>query len=103
VHLPVPTSVRNDDDDDDDDDACDRRCLPQEPAVGIVYNPFLDEMYKGWRGGGAYLNGKRLRVGQAKVGEQGRTQRRDKNNKPHSQTESGVRQPRLVLIRRNRH
>lgn len=41
----------------------------QEPAVGIVYNPFLEEMYKGWRGGGSYLNGKRLHVAQAKVTE----------------------------------
>jgi fructose-1,6-bisphosphatase/inositol monophosphatase family enzyme len=36
-------------------------------VVGVIFNPFLDEMYTGWRGGGSYLNGQVLKVGSAKV------------------------------------
>lgn len=32
------------------------------PAVGVIYNPFLEELYTAWRGGGAYLNGRRLSI-----------------------------------------
>jgi myo-inositol-1(or 4)-monophosphatase len=31
-----------------------------EPAVGIVYNPYRDEMFTAIKGEGAYLNGKRI-------------------------------------------
>jgi len=33
-----------------------------EPSVAATYFPLLDEMYTGWRGRGAWLNGQRLRV-----------------------------------------
>ncbi len=33
-----------------------------ELACGAVYNPMLDEMFTAWRGGGAYCNGKSIRV-----------------------------------------
>lgn len=32
------------------------------PAVGVVYNPIIDELYWAARGAGAYLNGKMLHV-----------------------------------------
>jgi len=32
------------------------------PLVGVVYDPMRDEMFKGIRGQGAWLNGRRLRV-----------------------------------------
>lgn len=35
--------------------------------VGVIYNPFLEETYTAWLGGGAYLNGRRLRVASAKA------------------------------------
>ena len=31
-----------------------------EPAIGVVYDPFLDEMFSAIRGKGAFLNGERL-------------------------------------------
>jgi myo-inositol-1(or 4)-monophosphatase len=31
-------------------------------SVGVVYDPLLDELYTATRGGGAFLNGRRLRV-----------------------------------------
>jgi len=34
----------------------------QGPAVGVVHAPFLGEVYHAVRGGGAYLNGKPIRV-----------------------------------------
>jgi myo-inositol-1(or 4)-monophosphatase len=33
-----------------------------EPAVGVVYDPLLDELYAASRGGGASLNGRAIRV-----------------------------------------
>ena len=32
------------------------------PSVGVVYNPFLDEMFSAVRGGGATLNGEKISV-----------------------------------------
>lgn len=37
------------------------RVVLQEPVVGVIFNPLLDEMYTAWRGGGAFLNGKPIR------------------------------------------
>lgn len=34
-----------------------------EPAVGVIFNPFLDEMYTAVAGGGARCNGKPIHVG----------------------------------------
>jgi fructose-1,6-bisphosphatase/inositol monophosphatase family enzyme len=42
----------------------------QVPVVGVVYNPLLEEMYSACRGGGAYLNGKPIRVADARVGRE---------------------------------
>jgi myo-inositol-1(or 4)-monophosphatase len=36
------------------------------PILGVVYNPIFEEMFKAWRGGGAYLNGRRLHVSQTR-------------------------------------
>jgi myo-inositol-1(or 4)-monophosphatase len=36
-----------------------------EFLLGVFHNPFLDEMYVAWRGGGAWRNGQRLSVMQA--------------------------------------
>ncbi len=33
-----------------------------EPAVGVVYAPALDQLAVAWRGGGAWLNGRPIRV-----------------------------------------
>lgn len=33
-----------------------------EPAIGVIYNPVLNELYAAQRGGGATLNGKAMRV-----------------------------------------
>ncbi len=33
-----------------------------EPVAGVIYNPVLNELYVGERGGGAFLNDRRLRV-----------------------------------------
>jgi myo-inositol-1(or 4)-monophosphatase len=30
--------------------------------IGVVYNPFRDELFKGYRGGGSFLNGKPLQI-----------------------------------------
>lgn len=38
----------------------------QEPVVGLVYLPMLDEMYEAIKGNGAYLNGKRIHVSDTK-------------------------------------
>ena len=34
------------------------------PSMGVVYNPYRDEVYSGIRGKGAWWNGKRIRVNQ---------------------------------------
>jgi len=33
-----------------------------KPVIGVVYNPYLDEMYVAEKGAGAYCNGKRISV-----------------------------------------
>lgn len=42
-------------------------CVGGKPVVGVVYNPIIGEFFSAKRGGGAFLNGKRLRL--AAVGE----------------------------------
>lgn len=42
-----------------------------EVQVGVVYNPFLDEMYTAIKGKGAYLNGKQIHVSNKEYGELG--------------------------------
>ena len=37
-----------------------------EPIVGVVYNPNLDEMFYGTKNGGSFLNGRRLRISRVK-------------------------------------
>lgn len=37
-------------------------CLDREPLLGWVLDPLRDELFSAKRGGGAYLNGKRMRV-----------------------------------------
>lgn len=34
----------------------------RETIAGVVYAPYLDEMFHAWKGGGAYLNGEVVRV-----------------------------------------
>lgn len=34
--------------------------INKEPVMGIVYNPYLDELFTAIKGEGAYLNGKRI-------------------------------------------
>ncbi|XP_044262421.1 inositol monophosphatase 1-like [Tribolium madens] len=34
--------------------------INQEPVLGVIYNPFMDELYTAMKGQGAYLNGKRI-------------------------------------------
>ena len=34
----------------------------REPVAGVVYNPYLDEMFSAIKGQGAFLNGKRISV-----------------------------------------
>ncbi|MCR5786035.1 MAG: inositol monophosphatase [Eubacterium sp.] len=34
----------------------------KEPYIGVIYNPYLDEMYTAKQGSGAFLNGKRIHV-----------------------------------------
>ena len=41
------------------------------PIVGVVYDPFLDEMYTAIKGQGAYCNNKRIHVDNKKMGELG--------------------------------
>lgn len=36
--------------------------IKKHVVIGVIYNPLVDEMYTATRGGGAYLNGKRLSV-----------------------------------------
>ena len=42
-----------------------------EPVVGVVYDPFLDEMYTAIKGQGAYCNDKKISVNNKKMGELG--------------------------------
>ncbi len=42
-----------------------------EPIVGVVYDPFLDEMYSAIKGEGAYCNDKEIHVNNKKLGELG--------------------------------
>lgn len=42
-----------------------------EPVVGVVYDPFLDEMYTAIKGQGAYCNNKKISVNNKKLGELG--------------------------------
>lgn len=32
------------------------------PLAGVIYNPYLDELFTAWRGNGAFLNGSPIRV-----------------------------------------
>jgi len=36
-----------------------------QPLLGVVYDPYLDHLYTAIKGGGAYLNGKRLKTSKA--------------------------------------
>ncbi len=38
-----------------------------EIVAGVIYDPLRDEMFSAWRGGGAWLNGRRIHVSKAKV------------------------------------
>ncbi|HEV7350208.1 inositol monophosphatase family protein [Telluribacter sp.] len=38
----------------------------KEPLIGVIHEPNLDEMFYGWQGGGAWCNGRRLQVSQAR-------------------------------------
>jgi myo-inositol-1(or 4)-monophosphatase len=38
----------------------------KEPLIGVIHEPSKDELFSGWQGGGAWCNGKRLRVSRAK-------------------------------------
>ena len=40
-----------------------------EPVLGVVYNPYRDEMYTAEKGKGAYLNGEALRVSEDTLSE----------------------------------
>lgn len=37
-------------------------CVGGEPVVGVVYNPIIGEFFSAKKGGGAFLNGRRLQV-----------------------------------------
>ncbi|MDP4093221.1 MAG: inositol monophosphatase family protein [Bacillota bacterium] len=39
--------------------------IDKKPALGMIYNPFLNEMFIGDAGRGAYLNGNRIKVSSA--------------------------------------
>ena len=39
--------------------------VKQEPVLGIVYNPYLDELFLAVKNKGSYLNGKKLNVSKA--------------------------------------
>jgi inositol-phosphate phosphatase/L-galactose 1-phosphate phosphatase len=45
-------------------------CAGGEPVVGVVYNPIIGEFFSAKKGGGAFLNGRRLRLGGGKEQEQ---------------------------------
>lgn len=34
----------------------------KEPLIGVIHEPSLNEVFYGWQGGGAWCNGKRLRI-----------------------------------------
>ncbi|MCR5789217.1 MAG: inositol monophosphatase [Lachnospiraceae bacterium] len=40
-----------------------------EQYIGVIYNPYLDEMFAAVKGQGAYLNGKRIHVSERPVSE----------------------------------
>lgn len=40
-----------------------------KPVIGIVYNPYLDELFCGLRGKGAWCNGKPIHVSEHELGE----------------------------------
>jgi fructose-1,6-bisphosphatase/inositol monophosphatase family enzyme len=42
-----------------------------EPTIGVVYDPYLDEMYTAIKGEGAYCNGKKISVNNKHMGELG--------------------------------
>ena len=42
-----------------------------QPIIGVVYDPFLDEMYTAIKGNGAYCNDKKISVNNKKFGELG--------------------------------
>lgn len=42
-----------------------------DPVVGVVYDPFLDDMYTAIKGKGAYCNNKKIHVNNKKYGELG--------------------------------
>lgn len=42
-----------------------------EPIVGVVYDPFLDDMYSAIKGYGAYCNNKQIKVNNLDYGEMG--------------------------------
>ena len=44
-----------------------------QPIVGVVYDPFLNEMYTAIKGKGAYCNNKKISVNDKKIGELGCT------------------------------
>lgn len=37
-------------------------CVRGEPVAGAVYQPINDDLFHGWKGGGAWRNGKRIHV-----------------------------------------
>ena len=41
------------------------------PSVGVVYDPYLDEMYTAIKGCGAYVNGEKIHVNEKRLGEIG--------------------------------
>ncbi len=43
--------------------------LDAEPYIGVIYNPYIDEMYTAWKGHGAYLNGKPIHVSDRQLSE----------------------------------
>jgi len=45
--------------------------LDGDPVVGVVYDPFLDELYSAIKGGCAFCNGKKISVNDKKLGELG--------------------------------
>lgn len=38
-----------------------------EPVIGVIYNPYLDELFSAERGRGAYLNGERIEVSESSL------------------------------------